>query len=112
MENITNDLKYSPTKKNSQLVKLLHKHLQELDSIFKELDKATAAEIKMIADGLSAVSAPSQPEPTDKNAIKAAAENDAKSAFGNVSVLDLRISRSSRDLDEALEKFDKKDDKI
>jgi hypothetical protein len=112
VENITDDLKYSPTKKNPELVKLLHKHLQELDGIFRALDKATAAEIKMIADGLSAVSAPAQPAPTDKNAIQAAAEKDANSAFGNLGALDFQISLANHDFKEALQKFEKKEEKF
>jgi hypothetical protein len=111
VDNIAADLKYNPAKKNPALIKLLHKHLQQLDQIFTELDKATAAEIQMIADGLSAVSAPTQPAPTDKNAIKAAAEKDTLSAFGNVSALDSQIKLSNQ---ENLfgQKFEKKDEKF
>jgi hypothetical protein len=103
-DNIAEDLKYSPSKKNPELLKLLHRHLQELDRIFRELDKATAAEIQMIADGLSAVSALPQPAPTDKNAIKLASEKDARAAFGDVSALDFQIQLSNQDFREALQK--------
>jgi hypothetical protein len=110
--NISNDLKYNPTKKNAMLIKLLHQHLQQLDRIFTDLDKATAAEIQMIADGLSAVSAPTPPAPTDKNAIKLLADKNTKSAFGNVSALDSQIRLSTHELDEALQKFEKRDEKF
>lgn len=112
VENITDDLKYNPAKKNPTLIKLLHKHLQQLDAIFTELDKATAAEIQMIADGLSAVSAPTPPAPTDKNAIKAAVDKDSIKAFGNVSALDFQISLSNKDFKEALQKFEEKEQKF
>lgn len=112
VDNIAEDLKYNPAKKNPALIKLLHKHLQQLDQIFTELDKATAAEIQMIADGLSAISAPAPPAPTDKNAIKAAAEKDTQSAFGDVSALESQIKLSNQEFIEVLQKFEKKDERF
>jgi hypothetical protein len=110
---IGEDLKYNKDADTEKaLVKNLHKDLDDLDKVFKKLDEATAAEIEMIAEGLSAVSAPTQPAPTDKNAIKAAADVSAKAAFGNVSALDLQIGLANQDFKEALQKFEQKEQKF
>ncbi len=108
---VSKDLKYSAKPAvEAVLVKDLHTQLTRLDNIFAALDRATAAEIQMIADGLSAVSAPAPPKSDDKKGIKAASDAASSGAFTNVLVLDNKLS--NRDLDEALEKMQKNEDKI
>jgi hypothetical protein len=106
---IQKDLKFSAKQDvETALVKDLHAQLAALDKIFAELDKATAAEIQMIAVGLAAVSEPNPPKADDKQGVKAAADKNAAAAFGNVSILDHQIRLANQDFDEALQKFQQK----
>jgi hypothetical protein len=90
--NIGNALKYNPDKENPQLLVLLQKNLGLMEQIFKQVNDATVTEIELVADGIAAVSAPKQPSPADKPAIKEASNAAAKSAFlGDVTVLDPSI---------------------
>jgi hypothetical protein len=110
--NIEKDLKFSSKPDvEAVLVKDLHTQLASLDNIFTELDKATAAEIQMIAVGLSAVSAPAPPKADDKKGVKEAADKTSEAAFHDVNALDFRISLANDDFKEALQKSKKEEDK-
>jgi hypothetical protein len=100
---IQEDLKYDKDPSVEQArVTDLHTQLAALDNIFSELDKATAAEIEMIADGLSTVSTPDT-NPKDATKVKEAADADSKNAFTDVTLINAQIQKLNHEFDEALE---------
>jgi hypothetical protein len=107
--NIQKDLKYSSKPDVEQvLVKDLHKQLDNLNGIFTELDKATAAEIEMIAEGLSTASLPSPPKPDDKQKIKEAAAKNSEAAFKDLAAIDVQIRMLNQGFTEAMQKNQQK----
>jgi hypothetical protein len=85
--------KYSAKQPDPTLVDLIRKNLDQLSTIFRQLNESTVTEIQMIAQGLAAASAPAPPAPTDKTGIKTATDKVAAEAFGQLSFLDRPIEK-------------------
>lgn len=98
ISDIEGDLKYDPKKpEDASMVGSLQTHLQTLNNLFLGLNQATATEIKMLAEGLAAVSAPKAPKSDAE--IKKASDDAAKKGFGGdsaaLTALDTQIAEST-----------------
>jgi hypothetical protein len=81
-------------KADPSYVRAIQTDLVALQGVFTLLSDGTAVEIKLLADGLAAISAPTPPDPKNPKAVKDTSDAVASTAFGKVAALDAQMKAS------------------